>query len=171
MSEHEVLGKRGKRRKVGEGREAGRDGVSGSASAMLEASGLEVRHGKVLSLAVSRLEVRRGETLAVMGPNGAGKSTLLLALALLLQPTAGSLRVDGEPATRENVLRLRRRMAVVFQEPLLLDTTVADNVATGPRLRGTPRAEQAERVARWLEAFGISHLAKRMNPSLSGLIR
>ncbi len=135
---------------------------------VLEAAGLEVRRGGSLVLSAPRLEVGRGETLAVMGPNGAGKSTLLLVLALLLKPTAGWVRVAGELATSANALRLRRRMAVVFQEPLLLDTSVERNVATGLELRGTPRKERDARVAKWLEAFGIAHLAKRPARTLSG---
>ena len=57
---------------------------------------------------------------------------------------------------------------MVFQEPLLLDTTVADNVATGLRLRGVPRAEREARVAAWLERLGIAHLARRPARALSG---
>lgn len=137
---------------------------------MLAASGVEVRWGKtdLPALVVPSLEVRRGETLAVMGPNGAGKSTLLLVLALLLQPTSGRIGVAGETATPTNALALRRRMAVVFQEPLLLDTTVARNVATGLELRGVPRKERERRVAEWLERFGIADLARRSARSLSG---
>jgi len=135
---------------------------------MLEAWDVEVRRGGTPTLRVPRIEVRRGETLAVMGPNGAGKSTLLLVLSLLLKPTSGSVSVAGELATAANSLRLRRRMAVVFQEPLLLDTSVARNVATGLELRGVARAERDARVARWLDAFGIAHLAKRTARSLSG---
>lgn len=140
----------------------------GPGQPMLEAWGVEVRRGGTLTLCVPRIEVRRGEALAVMGPNGAGKSTLLLVLSLLLKPTSGSVSVAGELATAANALRLRRRMAVVFQEPLLLDTSVARNVATGLELRGVARAERDARVAKWLDAFGIAHLAKRTTRSLSG---
>ena len=59
-------------------------------------------------------------------------------------------------------------MAVVFQEALLLDTSVAENVATGLKLRGVARAERERRVSTWLERFGIAHLARRSARSLSG---
>jgi tungstate transport system ATP-binding protein len=59
-------------------------------------------------------------------------------------------------------------MAVVFQEPLLLDRTVAANVETGLTLRGVPRAERKRRVQRWLAAFGIANLAQRSARTLSG---
>jgi tungstate transport system ATP-binding protein len=59
-------------------------------------------------------------------------------------------------------------MAVVFQEPLLLDAAVAENVATGLRLRGVPRSVQERRVAAWLDRFGIAALARRSARTLSG---
>lgn len=135
---------------------------------MLEVVDLEVTRGGARVLTVPRLAIRQGEILAIIGPNGAGKSTLLLALALLLKPTRGKVHIAGEEATPGNTLRLRRRMAVVFQEPLLLDTSVAQNVATGLKLRGLGRAECEARVAAWLERFGIASLAHRRARSLSG---
>jgi len=136
--------------------------------AMLEVADLEVVRGGTPVLAVPHLEVRKGQTLAIIGPNGAGKSTLLLAMALLIKPSKGKVWVAGEEATPENSLRLRRRMAMVFQEPLLLDMSVAENVATGLKLRGVGRAEREKRVAVWLERFGIATLAHRRARSLSG---
>jgi len=59
-------------------------------------------------------------------------------------------------------------MAVVFQEPLLLDTSVAENVGMGLKLRGIAAAERARRVSAWLDHFGIAHLANRSARSLSG---
>ena len=103
-----------------------------------------------------------------MGPNGSGKTTLLLTLALLNSPSAGSIRLEGEPVSSRSLLRLRRQMAVVFQEPLLLDTSVAENVGMGLKLRGIAAAERARRVSAWLDHFGIAHLANRSARSLSG---
>ena len=78
-----------------------------------------------------------GEVLAVLGPNGAGKSTLLQALACLREATTGTLTFDSQHVDlRNSTLDFRRRLAVVFQEPLLFDTTVAENVASGLKLRG-----------------------------------
>jgi tungstate transport system ATP-binding protein len=106
--------------------------------------------------------------LAVIGPNGAGKSTLLRVMALLEAPTRGRVLVDGELVTGARALALRRRMASAFQEPLLADATVADNVAMGLRFRGVPPAEVRARVARWLDRFGIAALAARQARTLSG---
>jgi tungstate transport system ATP-binding protein len=116
---------------------------------------------------VDRLDVREGEVLAVLGPNGAGKTTLLQLLALLERPARGEVRFDGEPvAGRE--LALRRRMAAVFQDPLLLNRSVEANVAVGLALRGLSARERRGRVERWLARFGIEALAARSARRLSG---
>lgn len=118
-------------------------------------------------LAVEELDVQAGEVLAVVGPNGAGKSTLIHVLALLERPSEGEVLFDGQPV-RSSLLPYRRRMAVVFQEPLLLDATVESNVGSGLALRGVPRAERERRVRHWLKRFGIEGLARRSARTLSG---
>lgn len=129
---------------------------------------LAVRRGVRTVLEVPTLAVEDGEVLAVVGPNGAGKSTLLQALALLL-PAAMTYRFLGRQADLPHgALALRRQMAVVFQDPLLLQGSVRDNVALGLRLRGLPRGEVEGRVSRWLRHFGVEHLAARHARTLSG---
>ncbi|MBC7105859.1 MAG: ATP-binding cassette domain-containing protein [Firmicutes bacterium] len=110
----------------------------------------------------------RGEVTALVGPNGAGKTTFMLVLAALERPSGGTVRYDGRTVARGNSCALRRRMAVVFQEPLLLDTSVLGNVMTGLRLRGVPRDEARRRAATWLSRLGIVHLAHRSARHLSG---
>jgi len=137
------------------------------ADVVLEARDLEVRWGKATLVSVPRFEVRRGEVLAIMGPNGSGKTTLLLTLALLNSPSAGSIRLEGEPVSSRSLLRLRRQMAVVFQEPLLLDTSVAENVGMGLKLRGIAAAERARRVSAsswWRAARGVRSCPWRLPP-------
>ena len=137
--------------------------------AVLELKNVRVHRGSRLVLDVPHLVVRRGETLAVVGPNGAGKSTLLQVMACLLLPGAGEVSICGERVERGmNLVRLRRRMAMVLQRPYLLDGTVFDNVAVGLRMRGVPRAEVRARVERALATFGIEHLAGRRARTLSG---
>ncbi len=135
---------------------------------LLEISGLIVRQGGQKVLEVPRLEVQRGEVLAVIGPNGAGKSTLLLAIARLIQPEAGQILFCGQPLTLQMDLEYRRRIALVLQEPLLLNDTVFNNMAVGLQLRRLSKAEIEPRVQRWLERLGIAHLARRRACSLSG---
>lgn len=125
-----------------------------------------VVHGGRESLRVDALQVNAGEVLVVLGPNGAGKSTLVQVLALLQKPTSGEIRYDGEVV--RDALSVRRRMAVVFQEPLLLDTTVESNVAAGLSMRGTAANERKRRASDWLGRFGVAPLAKRSARTLSG---
>ena len=119
-------------------------------------------------LRIDALDIPRGETLVVVGPNGAGKSTLLLALGHLLAPARGEILFDGQSILKLNELEYRRRISFVFQDPLLLDMTVEQNIALGLKFRSTPRAEVQERVGRWIKQLGIESLAKRRAGQLSG---
>ncbi len=135
---------------------------------VVELCGIRVAHGERTVLDVPALDVRQGEILAIIGPNGAGKSTLLRVLGLLEAPAAGEVRFRGARVTARDGLALRRRMASVFQEPLLADATVHDNVALGLRFRGVAGRQIGLRVKIWLERFGIAHLALRQARTLSG---
>lgn len=118
---------------------------------------------------IPSLHVMSGEVLAVMGPNGSGKTTLLLTMALLLKPTSGDVLYDDMPVVESHdILRNRRRVAVVFQDALLLNMSVWDNVILGLHLRGVNGAKADERTRHWLERFGIAHLAKQPARTLSG---
>ena len=125
-------------------------------------------HAAGFTLQVAALDVRAGEVLAVIGPNGSGKSTLLRLLGLLERPQAGQVLVGGRPVDARDALPERRRMATVFQEPLLADTSVAANVALGLRFRGVAGAEIERRVSRWLARLGVGALAGRAARTLSG---
>lgn len=136
---------------------------------LLTVQDLHVQIDGRLLLAVSSLEILRGEVLAVLGANGAGKSTLLQALACLRDSTTGTLTFAGQRVDlRAPTLDFRRRLAVVFQEPLLFDTTVAENIASGLKLRGVAKSIIAEKIAFWLEQVGLTHLARRQARTLSG---
>jgi tungstate transport system ATP-binding protein len=134
---------------------------------LLAAEDLLVRRGGATVLEIPALEVFGGQVLALIGPNGAGKSTLMLTLAGLLKPDRGILRFRGEPIAAAGSA-YRRRIAMVFQDPLLLNTTVFENVAAGLRIRGMKGGEIERKVPAYLERFGIAHLAKRSARKLSG---
>ena len=135
---------------------------------LLEVKDLVIRRGGAKILAVPYLAVGEGEVLAVIGPNGAGKSILLLAMARLLKPDEGQILLRGQAVTRGGDLDYRRHIALVLQEPLLLNDSVFNNLAVGLRLHGLPRDEVERRVKTWLERLGISHLARRQARTLSG---
>ncbi|MHB9863574.1 ABC transporter ATP-binding protein [Streptomyces sp. YIM S03343] len=129
--------------------------------AVLEVRGLVVERGHRRVLDIERFSVGRDETVAVVGPNGAGKSTLLLAMASLLRPTRGELAFSGTPVTPRRSLALRRRIGLVLADPLLLDTTVRGNVASGLRFRGVRGKQAGLLVDEWLDRLGILALRDR----------
>ena len=136
---------------------------------LLKAEELQVTRGGALVLDIPLLEVISGQVLALIGPNGAGKSTLLLTLACLLKTSRGRFSFNGrEIDAGRGGVDYRRRVSMVFQEPLLFDTTIFDNVAAGLRIRGAVREEIGRVVPGYLELFGIAHLAKRSARKLSG---
>jgi tungstate transport system ATP-binding protein len=138
-------------------------------SPVVAAAGIEVRHAGRVVLDVPALEIPPGEVLAVIGPNGAGKSTLLHVLALLARPDRGTVRFHGAlPETEGERLAWRRRMACVFQEPLLCRGSVAYNARLACRLRGLARPEADRRAREWLGRLGIAALADRPVDRLSG---
>jgi tungstate transport system ATP-binding protein len=135
---------------------------------VVELDAIRVTHGDRTVLDLPVLGVRQEEILAIMGPNGSGKSTLLRVLGLLEAPTAGAVRFRGAPVTARDGLGVRRRMASVFQEPLLADAPVFDNVALGLRFRSVDSRRIRPRVDVWLDRFRIAHLASRQARTLSG---
>ena len=146
-----------------------RQGPAGGSLLALEARGLTGVLGGRQVLEIPSLQVYPNEVLTVIGPNGSGKTTLLLCLALLLKPATGTVSYRGIPVTdASQVLQWRRRLAVVFQESLLLGGTVWDNVTLGLRLRGVDHRETKTRAEKWLERFGIAALARRQARTLSG---
>lgn len=137
-------------------------------TSLITVKNLEVRAGKKNLLSIPHFEIQEGEILGIMGPNGAGKSTFIKALSLLEKPSQGSIFLKDKDITVDLTLEMRRKFAVAMQQPLLLDTTVFQNVALGLKLRNLPRQEVKQKVAFWLGKFQIGHLAKKQAAHLSG---
>lgn len=136
---------------------------------VLEVSALKVARGGAQALCLERLTLRKGEILALIGPNGAGKSTLLLCLAGLLTPDSGQIVFDGEPLkSGSDLAAFRRHVTLAFQETLLLDATVEENISIGLRFRGVKKSDRSKAASQCAERFGIGHLLKRNARELSG---
>jgi len=136
---------------------------------ILEARDIEVNRGGTILIHVPSLFIQEGEILSLIGPNGAGKTTLLQTLSYLLKPFQGEILFRGKKVeANHSVFEYRRRLAMVFQEPLLFDTSVFENIASGLKIRGMKRTEIRSRVMEHLERFGIDHLSDRSARTLSG---
>ena len=110
------------------------------------------------ALADLSLEIRRGETIALVGGSGAGKSTLINLLCRLYDPTAGEIRVDGVRLADLDLASWRRHIAIAGQDAELLGGTIRDNIAYGD-----PDADQArssKRRSRPASAAFIESLSK-----------
>jgi tungstate transport system ATP-binding protein len=135
---------------------------------LLEIRDLQVQRGGKPVLHIPALNIPKGQVTAILGPNGSGKSTLLLSVARLLRPSSGEVLFNGQAAHHETDTSFRRRIGLVLQSPLLLDSSVFDNVITGLRFRGMPQAEMTHRAGAWLAKLGIAHLRERRATNLSG---
>lgn len=140
-----------------------------AAKSILEVRNLQVKRGGQSVLDIPLLYVPEGNVMSLIGPNGAGKSTLLMTLAWLLKASRGEIFFKGEKiGSGRDLLSYRRSVSMVFQDPLLFDATVFENVASGLKIRGTGKEEIKGIVEEYLARFGISHLAFRSARKLSG---
>ena len=112
-----------------------------------------------------------GQRLGLLGRTGSGKTTLLHLIVGLLKPTAGEVRVFGQPArAEEDFVQVRRRVGLLFQDPedQLFCPTVAEDVAFGPLNLGKTKAEAGAIVTRTLDSLGLAGYEGRVCYRLSG---
>lgn len=119
------------------------------------------------------MQVGRGEFVSVVGPSGCGKSTLLSIVGGLMQPTEGTVLVEGQDlphlSERERALLRREHIGFVFQSyDLLVDLTAAENVEFSMVLAGVPKAERRQRAMELLERVGLADKADFLPDELSG---
>ncbi|HZF13069.1 MAG TPA: ATP-binding cassette domain-containing protein [Thermoanaerobaculia bacterium] len=123
----------------------------------LEAVGVQKIYGDgTVALAGVDLAVAAGETLALVGESGSGKSTLLKLFNRMAEPSAGEVRVAGEPVAAADPIALRRRIGYVQQDGgLLPHWTALANVELVPKLLGWEPARRRERAAEMLSLVGL----------------
>jgi NitT/TauT family transport system ATP-binding protein len=122
--------------------------------------------GNVTALENIDLTLSPGEFVSLIGPSGCGKSTLLRVIAGLVEPSSGSVTVNGKTARRA---RSDRDYGIVFQDSVLFDwRTVAKNIAVPLELLGWDRAKRKARVAEMLELVELEKFAEHYPWQLSG---
>jgi putative ABC transport system ATP-binding protein len=144
---------------------------------VLSARGLMKTYDATHALADLSLEVRAGESVAIMGPSGGGKTTLLHCLAGIITPDAGQVILQHGGGSTD-VARLsdaersalrRTTFGFVFQQGLLIpELTALENVAVALMLLGVDRAAAEHSAAQWLAALGLGGLEDRRTGQLSG---
>ena len=135
------------------------------------ARGVSVHRGDADVLRDVTLSITAGELVALVGPNGAGKSTLLSVLAGELEPTSGSVEIDGRPVGRWSTAELSRVRAVLPQQiTVAFPFTVEEVVRMGraPYHRGPEAADDASVIGQALTEMAIDDLSSRRHQSLSG---
>jgi ABC-2 type transport system ATP-binding protein len=140
-------------------------------TATIEASGIVKRFGKTVALDGLDLVAEQGEILAILGPNGAGKTTFVRAVATLIKPDSGTLRVFGQDVIRDPQA-VRRMIGLAGQfaavEPAM---TGRENMEMVARLFGQNRRSARENSALVLEQMGLTEAADRLVRGYSGGMR
>lgn len=120
--------------------------------------------GHVQALQDVSLDIGKGELMSVLGPSGCGKTTLLNIVAGFLAQTNGAVRLDGNEISGPGPER-----GMVFQQGALFEwMNVRKNIAFGPAMKGTPKAESDRIVDELLETVGLQDFGNKMIYELSG---
>ena len=132
--------------------------------------GVTLRYRAAQAPALDRidLELRAGETVALVGPSGAGKTTLVNLLPRFLEPTSGTLLLDGRALADWDVLALRRQFALVSQDVVLFNDTVAANVSLGTSGEGD--GADRERIRSALASANLLEFAESLPNGLDTVV-
>lgn len=140
------------------------------ASKNLEIIDLKKKYNSNFDLHIEYLFSEENRILAIIGPNGAGKSTLIRLINLLEKPDYGSIHLDGVNILGSSINQadIRKKMAVVFQEPLLFNTSVYDNILLGLKIRKIKLSDVKDRFYHLVQKLKIGDLLYRSTKYLSG---
>lgn len=150
-----------------------KNGVQSGGSPLIRLQQLSKTYQSTLIPAVSNLslEIAAGEFLVLLGESGCGKTTTLKMINRLIEPSAGSILIDGEDSSSVDPVVLRRKIGYVFQEiGLFPHMSIATNVGLVPTLLGWPEEKVTERVNELLAMVGLDsdQFGKRKPAELSG---
>ena len=138
---------------------------------IIQTHGLFKRYRRTVAIGGLDLAVPEGRISGFLGPNGSGKTTTIKMLTTLLQPTSGSLELDGlDPTVNRD--EVRKRFGVVFQDPSLdQDLTAWENMEIHGVLYGMPRKERRERATTLLQLFELYERRDALVKTFSGGMR
>jgi ATP-binding cassette, subfamily B, bacterial MsbA len=141
----------------------------GKSAGHIELRQVTLRYRAAQAPALDRidLELRAGETVALVGPSGAGKTTLVNLLPRFIEPSSGTLLLDGQPLAQWNVAALRRQFALVSQDVVLFNDTVAANVSLGTGEAGTA---DRERIRAALASANLLEFAESLPNGLDTVV-
>lgn len=143
----------------------------GGVSELIELKSISKQFGEVFAVNNLSLHVKRGETCVLLGPSGCGKSTTLRMINRLVDPTSGSIQIDGVDSKSYNVEKLRQSMGYVVQSTgLFPHMTVEKNIGIVPELLGWNVEKTNKRTHELLELVGLTPdlFSKKYPRALSG---
>lgn len=138
---------------------------------MIELERLTKQYGDTTAVAELSLEVKAGELLVLLGGSGCGKTTTLKMINRLIEPTSGTIRIDGDDIQGQPAHDLRRHIGYVFQRiGLFPHMTIAENISITPQLLGWDADRMSKRVDQLLEMVELdpAEMRDRLPAALSG---
>ena len=137
---------------------------------MIEGKNIVKSFGPLKAVDDVSFRVEDGEVLSIIGSSGSGKSTLLRCINRLETPDSGTIYIDGEPITEQNIIEVREKTAMVFQNFNLFNhLTVLGNITVAPiHVKGMSKADAEKKAEELLEIVGLSEKRDSYPASLSG---
>ena len=137
---------------------------------MIRLHNITKKYGEVVALKNVSMEVHKGDIFAVIGSSGAGKTTLLRIISMLETEYSGDYYFNDVNVKdiRKNRDGLRKHITMVFQKPVMFNSSVFDNVAYGLKIRGLSSSEIRNRVKNVLEQVGLYEMRQKNAKKLSG---
>lgn len=137
---------------------------------MIEIKNLKKNFGALEVLKDITETIQDGDVVCIIGPSGSGKSTFLRCLNMLEEPTGGSILIDGEALSEQNINEIRKKMGMVFQSfNLFPHMTVLRNITVAPtKVSGIPEKEAEKTAMELLDRVGLADKADSYPAALSG---